>query len=355
VKKFAVLALAIAACAPYDESADVATSLLAELDAGWNHIEGPDHTDCSHGTDFSFWFKPGDTGKLAVYFQGGGACWMGEICALDRTPSYDPSVDESDHPPEEGIFDFDEAENPIRDWSVLFVPYCTGDIHVGAATVTYDVAATDSLPARSFEIRHQGNENVGAALSWLYDRVVAPDEVLVTGVSAGSLGSAFHAHSIAQHYPDARVVQLGDASGGYRAPDAIQGLLDIWGGNTTLAAFSAIDDQLTFETLYEDAARSTTNLRMAQINYHEDEVQLGFLGLMGIRDEPLIELLDANLEEIAEASPSFRHYMLPGSVHGILRNDAFYEATVDGVGLRDWTANLIAGEAVESIECEVCR
>jgi Pectinacetylesterase len=347
--------LAIAACAPPDEAADHAESLLADLDAGWNHVEGLDETDCSHGTDFSFWFKPGETDKLAVYLQGGGACWMGEICALDRSPTYDPTVDDSDHPPEEGIFDFDEAENPIRDWSILFIPYCTADVHIGATNATYDVAANDSLPARSFEIRHQGRANVEATLNWVYDRIVSPAEVLVTGVSAGSLGSAVYAHSVAEHYPDARVVQIGDAAGGYRGPEAVAGLLEAWGAGPTVAAFASVDEPVTFETLYKDAARSTTNLRMAQINYDQDEVQLGFLGLIGIPNQPLIGLLDANLAEISDASPSFRHYILQGSTHGILRNDAFYDANTDGVRLSDWTASLIAGEDVASVDCEVCR
>ena len=159
----AMTSIFVAGCAPSSSGDDTGAGFDGLVD-GWNRIAAPEHTGCAHGTDFSFWFRPASTDKVAIYFQGGGACWMGEICALDRSPSYDPFVDESDTPPASGIFDFATDENPIRDWSVLFVPYCTGDVHVGTATRSYDVAANDSLPAGTVEIQHAGDTNATAAL-----------------------------------------------------------------------------------------------------------------------------------------------------------------------------------------------
>ena len=347
--------LVMAACSP--SSPDIEASAdFSGLTDGWNQIAGPDHTSCAHGTDFAFWFRPASTDRVAIYFQGGGACWMGEICALDRSPSYDPFVDESDTPPATGIFDFSAEENPIRDWSVLFVPYCTGDVHVGNATRTYDVAANDSLPAGTINIRHAGNANARAALDWLYARVDAPTKVLVTGVSAGSIGAAVHAHNVAAHFPEADVIQLGDAAGGYRAPDAVPAVLASWGGESTLEqAIGPSTDSWTFESLYAGDGQRAANLRMAQINYHEDEAQLGFLSMLGRPNVRLVELLDANMGEIEAAATDFASYLLPGTRHGIIRDPLFYEAAVDGVRLRDWAADLIAGEPVPSVRCSRCR
>ena len=36
-----------------------------------------------------------------------------------------------------GIFDFDDAENPFAGYSFVYVPYCTGDVHLGDATHEY--------------------------------------------------------------------------------------------------------------------------------------------------------------------------------------------------------------------------
>jgi hypothetical protein len=329
---------------------------FADLEEGWNHIVAGGETICSDGSEYSFWFRPGSTNALTVYMQGGGACWFGEICALDRSPTYDPAVDEEDTPAPRGIFDFDNAENPIAEHSVLFIPYCTGDVHVGDRVVTYEVEANDSQPARSFDIQHRGVRNAQAALDWLYARVTDPSIVLVTGTSAGALGSSFHAPVIAAHYSDARVEQLGDAAGGYRG-DPIPSTLQTWGNPSVTPEWPeyADADSTDFVTYYIAAGTHASNLRLSQINIHADQVQLDFLRLEGIDDVPLVELLDANLAEISAALPAFRSYMIPGDTHGIVRSNEFYEVEVDGVRLRDWLAGLVAGEEIAMVACEECR
>ena len=133
-------------------------------------------------------------------------------------------------------------------------------------------------------------------------------------------------------------------------------VLSAWGARQTLERVTATTlDRWSFESVYMDEVRSASNLRMAQINYHEDEVQLSFLALLGQRDVRLIDLLDANLEEIETSSTDFSSYILPGRRHGIIRDDVFYDAVVDGVRLRDWTASLIDGEEVTSVDCAECR
>ena len=125
-------ALILSACAPASDAngamgrAATADALLAEMVPGWNHVEGGAETDCAHGTDFSFWFHAGNPEQLAIYLQGGGACWFGEICALDRSPAYNPAIDEEAEPPATGILELENPDNPIDGWSVLFVPRSMG-------------------------------------------------------------------------------------------------------------------------------------------------------------------------------------------------------------------------------------
>ena len=40
-----------------------------------------------------------------------------------------------------GLYDYEHVDNPFRDHHVIHIPYCTGDIHWGDATVAY----TDTL------------------------------------------------------------------------------------------------------------------------------------------------------------------------------------------------------------------
>jgi len=34
-------------------------------------------TLCADGGEYAFWFRPGDPGRVSIYFEGGGACWRG--------------------------------------------------------------------------------------------------------------------------------------------------------------------------------------------------------------------------------------------------------------------------------------
>ena len=78
----------------------------------------------STSTEFAFQVIPGDTDKLLFYFQGGGACWDKAstvtipMCTTDSSPSG-----------LNGIFDRTNAANTYRDYTVVQVLYCSGDIH----------------------------------------------------------------------------------------------------------------------------------------------------------------------------------------------------------------------------------
>ena len=54
-----------------------------------------------------------------------------------------------------------------------------------------------------------------AVLDWTYANVSKPEQIFVTGSSAGA-PSPFYAALIADHYSQATVTQLGDGAGGYR-------------------------------------------------------------------------------------------------------------------------------------------
>jgi len=99
----------------------------------------------------------------------------------------------------------------------VFVPYCTADVFLGNHTVTYATPATDSGPPRSIGIQHWGSADADSVMNWVYAHFQGPALVFVTGSSAGAIPSPLYASRVAQHYPKARVVQLGDAAGGYRA------------------------------------------------------------------------------------------------------------------------------------------
>jgi len=116
-----------------------------DLAAGWTKIEPGGDTICSLGTPYAYYVRPGTVNRLAVYFQGGGACWNDFTCS-NPDMYFDNAVDESDNPENwtGGIGDLDNPDNPFKDWFVVFIPYCTADVHWGNNTQTYTIGDEDT-------------------------------------------------------------------------------------------------------------------------------------------------------------------------------------------------------------------
>jgi hypothetical protein len=326
---------------------------LAGLSLGWNRIPGGPGTGCAEDSTFAFFVHPGSRHPLVIYFEGGGACWNSQNCDLHGRPTFDAQVDSSDDPSRgAGILDLSNSRNPVREHSIVFVPYCTGDVFLGARTVAYSVPGAMDTPERRFQIQHRGSVNAEHVLAWVFAHSPDPDLVFVTGSSAGAIPTPFYASRLARRYPRARIVQLGDAAGGYRAR-AVPGILALWGATGVLGrdeAFRGIDSAaVTFETLYVVASRTTPRITFAQDNSAADAVQLRFLSMLGVRGKRLQQLLVENLADIRRANPRFRTYPGPGEGHTILIRPEFYTLAVDGVAFRDWFAGLLGGARMPDV------
>ena len=125
--------------------------------AGWEQIVPGGDCQCSDGSEFSFWVREANPEKVVLFLQGGGACFSAETCAPERD-LYHTHVDRRPEPAEGGIFDFADERNPFADYSVVYVPYCTGDVHLGDTTTEY---------APGLTVHHKGYVNGTAALDHL--------------------------------------------------------------------------------------------------------------------------------------------------------------------------------------------
>lgn len=325
-----------------------------ELEAGvWTNIPGADGTICSNGTPYSFYARPASepSDKLLIHFDGGGACWSGVNCSLDASPTYSPFVNEGDDPAGNlGIGDLDNPENPFRDYNMIFAPYCTGDVHLGNSLTTYPLGEGE------VEIHHNGYVNATSVLEWTFDNITEAETVFVTGCSAGSLPSPFYVLWVAQNYPDARIVQLGDASGAYRN---VTGLLtDIfrsWGTFDILGEpFADIPEaDITFETLYTVMGNLFPDIQFAQYNAAYDRTQTGFIVLAGLGSPNTFDLLQQNLDDIRSAlnQDNFHAFIAGGNSHCLTITPDMYRYAADGVRFVDWLTALANGEPVEDVTC----
>lgn len=328
-------------------------------DAGWTIVEPGGDTACSDGSPYRFFVRRADPTRLLVYFQGGGACWFGDNCDPHLNPSYKPTVRDDEPQRHRGIFDLEHPDNPFAAHTMVMVPYCTADVHLGDAVVTYQAPEAEGHPAHELTIHHQGLANAHAALSWTFARVTDPEAVFVTGSSAGAIPSPYYAWLIADAYPNARVAQLGDGAGGYRREsEATFGRMAQWGTLAHLRRhpeFADVsDDAFTYESLYIAAAQRHRDVVFAQYDAAEDGVQKRFLAMGGSATDTLLPGLLANHADIRAAVDNFRVYIAGGDSHTVLARPEFYSFHVGGVRVRDWVAALARFEPVDDVICDPC-
>ena len=319
--------------------------------ADWERIEGGEGTSCGLGSPFYFFGKLESQERLFVFLGGGGACWDGATCDVERGARFSYASD-TIRPYQRGLLDDSNEANPFRDYSVLIIPYCTGDLNLGSRIVEYTRSEPGELPP-NFSVYHLGAENVRTALAWIRERVPSPETVVVGGQSGGAPSSPWVAALLAREYRSARVVQIGDAAGGLIVPRLTGRLLQHWRADSVLVADGLIEEgevpEVTLDDLYVGAARVADNLRISQLNSVDDPTQLSFLNLVGLNVTALSSVLAPSLSKIEASVPGFRFFLVEGDKHVFLSSPMVYQTVSEGTSLVGWIAALGAGQEVESV------
>jgi hypothetical protein len=120
-------------------------------------------------------------------FEPGGACFDYESCTRGKLGAVNPNGIADDHIARYAGFNLLRRtdDNPARDWNLVFVSYCTGDVHGG------DVEAHYPDPAGGPELiyRHVGANNTRKVIEFLARELDDVPQLLVTGCSAGGTGA----------------------------------------------------------------------------------------------------------------------------------------------------------------------
>ena len=330
------------------------TTLSTKPVSDWQQVFPGGATTCSDGSPYNFLTRKGDPDKLLVYLQGGGACWFRGNCDPLMQPSYAINL-QNQRGYQTGIFNLENPANPFRDHTVVFAPYCSGDVHIGASDTEYPAVKEGQEP---LTIHHQGRANVQSALDWAFDNVPAPQQVFVTGSSAGAIPSPFYASLIADHYTEARVTQLGDGAGGYRRINNDSRPHDSWGTFnfiTSEAGFEGLDaNTMVYESLYIAAAKRHPEVRFAEYDAAQDNVQKRFLALSGQRNVDLLSAITANQADIRAEASNFNSFIAGGASHTVLARPEFYTYAANGVSVRDWVTALANDDPVTDVRCTEC-
>ena len=73
------------------------------------------------------------------------------------------------------------ADNVMKDYNFVFLPYCTGDVFGGNQVATY---SDPKGSGDSIVFHHVGHPNMMAVTKWLGDQFYRVPKLFVTGISA---------------------------------------------------------------------------------------------------------------------------------------------------------------------------
>jgi hypothetical protein len=321
----------------------------------WNQLFPAGDTTCSDGSPFSYFVRPGTSKNIVVEFSGGGACWNEFSCTAGAA-YFNVNVETPDFVKDQtmakGISNHDRAENPFKDWTHVFIPYCTGDIHSGDNVKMYNATTT---------IKHKGAINSRAVLKWIYANAEKPEKAFVTGCSAGGYGATFWAPYVRQHYDNqgaTKVYHFSDSAAGIISPSFFKEVAEAWNSKQVYPSFipgADPTDSAKLSTFYIAVGNFYKDMPMMQYNTTYDETQSFYYNAITTDDaKNWTPLMNAEMKAIKDATPTFHDYVAPDHKHCIIPFDEFYSVEVGGKKLLDVVTDYVNDKPIDNVECTDC-
>lgn len=322
----------------------------------WTWVDFPDSL-CMNGTPTGIAVNPSSTSnKLVIFLEGGNACFNVVSCQITvNTDGFGAAQWEDDDAGArtQQYFDRTDPNNPFKDYSYAYVPYCTGDVHSGDAS---------NVAIGSKTWQFHGRKNIEAYLKRLVPTFRGADQIVLTGVSAGGFGAAVSYDTVASAFCNNDVVLIDDSGppmgSQFLAPCLQKHMMETWGFDRTLPADCA-------DCRPADGAFAEPYVRYIVGKYPESTLGListesdvtisqfwGFgenncASLMGAPDPYPAGKYKQGLEDLRDriigGQGNFKLFMIPGSEHVLLDNDPT-TVTVGGANLKDWLTKALSGD-----------
>ncbi len=304
---------------------------------------------CIAGTPYSAFTRVRNPNKVMIFLQGGGACWQDFYFCNVLSEAQEPGTVEP-----AGIFTdrFDTAErtieNPLKSWSIVYLPYCDGSVFNGDNDV-FDPAFGQAIGVPQAVVRfHRGLRNATAGIDLAKSSFPNAKRVLVAGSSAGGVGAvglpafiariAFGNRARFGVFNDAGPVAINpfevdgiakraaDWRFGQFYPPSCLGCDDMGQGGTALIDWR-LDNDATIREAFYSTDGDLTNRFFLQV-----PTQAAYRGLVLGAHDPLH----------AEHEDRYKRFIRSGAnTHIALQSDQYYEVRADGTRLVDWMGDFL--------------
>ncbi|MFT3771086.1 MAG: pectin acetylesterase-family hydrolase [Minicystis sp.] len=274
--------------------------------------------------------------NAVIFLMGGGACWDYESCYGAHSKAFYVSrgFGESDMPflsvftGAMGLLSRDDPQNPFRDYSVVSIPYCTGDAFTGNNTAEYQGKRT----------MHVGHANIMAYLPRIVATFPNAQRIILVGASAGGVGVAYNWWHVQQAFGKIRVDMIDDSGdvvpAPYLKPSLLQTWQDAWHLEDGLPP-GCTECKTALDALISWSAAQMPNSRGALLAFTQDNVFPGFLSITG---GEFTMGLDALASQRLDDLPRFRYFFADQSGHGLM---AHPDLTQNDVRLWDWLPQMV--------------
>lgn len=293
----------------------------------------------STSTPFAFQVYRGASDKVLFYFQGGGACWdqastAAKMCTTDSSPSGSS-----------GVFDKANPLNAYKDYTIVQVLYCSGDVHGGDVTRPYNDSSGQP-------VQQQGLANGQATLDWVREQqkngqlAAQLSDLVVMGCSAGSLGAQLWYDQIAAALKYSKVAVVPDSYAGVFPPGSQGPLIKNYGFCKSGFLSSALtqqcnNDQITLQAIELEFMGKNPHIPLSFIQSKTDAVQISFYIAIGASTPNTTASITPTefyngvneIFEMYNTKSNFVSYLVNGNQHCFTPSGVYY--TADDMGPAD--------------------
>ena len=281
--------------------------------------------------------------RVLIYVEGGGACWNDLTCySLMSAAHFNTGYNEATFTTEAtsalylaepgGFFDRNAVSNPFKDYSYVYIPYCTGDLHAGNNVVTYAHGTAHFV----------GFANMSAYLARIVPTFPTPDRVVLAGSSAGGYGALLNFWQTQQKFGSTRV-DLIDDSGPFMPPDISSlgvgedAFRTQWNLASTLPS-SCTACSTRLDALFGFYAEQFPTHRIALLSYIQDSVLPTYFGITTANFE---SGLADDISAYFTPNPNLHYFTNPGSGHVLLFNPSL---TTNHVTVKQFVTQMVTDE-----------
>jgi hypothetical protein len=324
-------------------------------DRTWTYVEFPD-TRCRDGSPAGITLSlNAESNKLLIYLEGGVYCFDALTCLINPANVDDLLFNSARIEPRVGVFDRADPRNPVRDWNIVYVPYCSGDAMGGTRSEPVDVPGG---PARQY---FSGHLNLEKFLRRIVPTFPNASDVLLVGMSAGGTSvlmnmplvqRAFAALPV-RYINDSSMPPLSEASLAPCLQDRIRTLWGLDAGPLADCGASCPDAQSYWRDYALFVARSFSDRPAGFLDAIEDAQMRSLCGI-GLRECTGSLLFDAipaasyrrellAFRDEVTPLPSFGTFYPRGEQHTWLKSESFYTGTAGQMSLVSWFGAIAEG------------